>query len=127
MHRYLLLAAATGTAGVISGTQIRPGTIPLRALNLAAVRTLEAGRFTPANVIRVVGPQVTIQPLQSATSQADCPPGYAAVGGGGAAPQTLASFPSSPNGANPPTAWVTDGFDPLQQPEMVQAYAVCAN
>lgn len=110
-----LIAAVGGTAtaaGLISGSQIKNGTITKAKLTPSLRTQLDArplrglagpagpaGGFDPAKVTYVLGPSTTMLPGDIVTVQAFCPPGSKAVGGGYLAVAGLVSTIAIPDGS----------------------------
>ncbi len=135
-----LLVALSSSAGAspvaivaktLSGSSIKPHSIPLSALSPAAVKQLrgapgpkgDAGATNLSVVAQTCGPA----PCTSAT--AACPAGARATGGGGIVVGNQLLFESQPITTNgTPTSWaVAGGAASPPSTGTLTAYAVCAS
>lgn len=134
---FAALAVAIGgtatAATVISGSQIKNGTVTKSKLTPALRRQIDArplrglqgppGGFDPAKVTYVLGPSTTMAPGDVVTVQAFCPPGTKAIGGGYLAVAGLVSTIAIPDGSG----WqAIVGNDTGVVTETNAAFAVCA-
>lgn len=132
----LLVATAGGgyAAGSLIGSkQIRDHTIQLRDLSPAAVQALRGQQGPPgtvdlAGLTRVLSDQVKVEPGQPGSAVAMCPPGQAAISGGGSGSiaGVAASVPFVPAGDTVPRGWAVVVQNDRQVTVTIQAVAVCA-
>jgi hypothetical protein len=148
-----VVASATATAGtmaLITGAQIKNGSVQLADLSPRAKRALRGqrgprglrgftgppgaqgpagapgapGGFDPAKLQYITGPTVTLAPGQTSGAQASCPAGSAAVSGGFSSTDGHVAF-SETLGATFHSVLVSNDTDPAV-PIQIHATVVCS-
>ena len=144
--------ATAGTMALITGAQIKNGSVGLVDLNTGAKRALRGqrglrgargaqgapgpagaagaagapgapGGFDPAKLQYIPGPTVTVQEGQTGGAQANCPAGTAAVGGGFSATEGHVAFSETLNSS---THAILVNNDSGGGPVQIRATVVCS-
>jgi hypothetical protein len=87
----------------------------------------EKGDTGPAGVSGleiILGPETTVNPGANAPAYATCPADKQATGGGGGSEDKL---PITNSGPVSPSTWAVNIWNSTAYPQVIRAYAVCAN